>query len=168
MIAENRYAEEQMSERIHHPTLHALVSRYCAAWNESDEGRRTQTLQDIWAKDGVYVDPTVQLSGLPALVAHIGAALARHPGSRIVMTSDVDAHHGMLRFGSLRVRRDGTMLPEGIELAKPALLRSKAQEERKSNVDRSEAIFPQTIQHRSIGCDTRGFEEAAVARALAR
>jgi hypothetical protein len=33
------------------------------------------------------------------------------------MTSDVDAHHGILRFGSLRVRMDGTMLPEGIELA---------------------------------------------------
>jgi hypothetical protein len=33
------------------------------------------------------------------------------------MTSDVDAHHGMLRFGSLRVQSDGTMLPEGIELA---------------------------------------------------
>jgi hypothetical protein len=106
-----------MSERIHHPTLHALVSRYCAAWNESDEGRRTQMLESIWARDGVYVDPTVQLSGLPALVAHIGAVLARHPGSRIVMTSDVDAHHGILRFGSLRVRMDGTMLPEGIELA---------------------------------------------------
>src|SRR5689334_10373815 len=106
-----------MSERIHHLTLHALVSRYCAAWNESDEGRRMQMLESIWAKDGVYVDPTVQLSGLPALVAHVSAVLARHPGSRIVMTSDVDAHHGMLRFGSVRVLRDGTMLPEGIEIA---------------------------------------------------
>lgn len=106
-----------MPERIHHPTLHALISRYCAAWNESDEGVRTEMLESIWAKDGAYVDPTVQLSGLPALVAHIGVVLARDPGSRIVMTSDVDAHHGLLRFGSLRVQRDGTMLPEGIELA---------------------------------------------------
>jgi hypothetical protein len=74
-------------------------------------------LESIWARDGIYVDPTVKLSGLPALVSHIGAVLARDPGSRILMTSDVDAHHGMLRFGSLRVQRDGTMLPEGIELA---------------------------------------------------
>ena len=110
-------SEEQMSERTHHPTLHALVSRYYAAWNESDEGRRIQMLESIWARDGVYLDPTVQLSGLSALVAHIGAVLAHHPGSRIVMTSDVDAHHGMLRFGWRRVRRDGTMLPESIDLA---------------------------------------------------
>jgi hypothetical protein len=56
-------------------------------------------------------------SGLLALVAHIRSVLARHPGSRIVMTSDVDAHHGMLRFGWRRVRMDGTMLPEGIDVA---------------------------------------------------
>ena len=33
------------------------------------------------------------------------------------MTSDVDAHHGLLRFGSVRVQGDGTMLPESAELA---------------------------------------------------
>jgi hypothetical protein len=106
-----------MYERTHHPTLHALISRYYAAWNESDEGLRTEMLESIWAKDGVYMDPTVQLRGLPALVAHIGTVLTRHPGSRIVMTSDVDAHHGMLRFGSVRVQSDGAMLLEGIDLA---------------------------------------------------
>ena len=106
-----------MPERIHHPTLHALISRYCAAWNASDEGIRTEMLESTWAKDGVHVNPTVHPSGLPALVAHIGAVPARDPGSRIVMTSDVDAHHGLLRFGSVRVQGDGTMLPESAELA---------------------------------------------------
>lgn len=36
---------------------------------------------------------------------------------RIVMTRDVDAHHGILRFGSVRVQGDGAMLLESIDLA---------------------------------------------------
>lgn len=33
------------------------------------------------------------------------------------MTREIDGRHGLLRFSFMRVLRDGTMLPEGIDLA---------------------------------------------------
>ena len=48
--------------------------------------------------DAIYVDSSFELSGLAALVSHIGAVASREPGSHIVLTSGVDQHRALLRF----------------------------------------------------------------------
>jgi hypothetical protein len=100
--------------------LEALITTYCDAWNEADPQRRDAMLQQVWADDGSYCDPTVQISGRAALVAHIADVQARSPGSRILRTSRVDAHHGMLRFSFSRVDGHGELLRDGLDLGEVA------------------------------------------------
>lgn len=97
--------------------IHDLVSRYCAAWNERDATRRHAALSDVWSPDAVYVDPSTLVVGIMPLVVHIGMVAARNPGSRIVMTSGVDAHHDEMRFGWARVGLDGSVIASGIDFA---------------------------------------------------
>lgn len=96
-------------------TLEKLVTDYCEAWNEADPTARDAKLAAVWADGGVYSDPTVQAIGRSELVAHIGRVLARNPDSRIVRTSKVDHHHGLLRFSFARILRNGDVLRDGID-----------------------------------------------------
>ena len=95
--------------------LENLVTRYCDAWNEADPAKRDAMLATAWAEDGVYSDPTVRAAGRGELAAHIGRVLARNPDSRIVRTSRVDSHHGLLRFTFARVTATGEVLRDGID-----------------------------------------------------
>jgi hypothetical protein len=45
---------------------------------------------------------------------------ARFPGSTIVMTSNVDVHHDVLRFTWKRILADGSSRPEGIDFGELA------------------------------------------------
>lgn len=98
--------------------LEALITTYCAAWSEPDPGRRAQLLEEAWAEDGIYTDPTAHMTGRKELVEHIGKVLARYPGGRVVRTSVLDTHHDMVRFTWKMVLADGNSLPEGIDFGK--------------------------------------------------
>lgn len=95
--------------------LEKLIETYCSAWDEPDPARREQMLKDVWAEDGMYTDPTIHTVGRRELAEHIGQVLTRYPGSRIVRTSHLDTHHGMMRFSWKKVLADGKSLPEGID-----------------------------------------------------
>jgi hypothetical protein len=95
--------------------LEALITRYCDAWGEPDPEQRQQLLAQVWAEQGTYTDPAVHLSGRQALGDYIGKILRRYPGARIVRTSAVDTHHGLLRFTWRLALLDGQTLTEGID-----------------------------------------------------
>jgi hypothetical protein len=97
-----------------------VVAAYGAAWNEPDEGRRRELLEQGWADDGVYCDPTASVAGRDALVAHIGGFHDQLPGVRIELTSQVDEHHGWLRFAWTMVGADGATLTEGFDVGELA------------------------------------------------
>lgn len=97
-------------------TLQEIVATYAAAWDEPDHCRRRALLEASVAPDAEYVDPTVQVRGIDALIAHIDTVAARYPGSRLELTSAVDAHHGLARFGWRKVLADGTKLPKSIDV----------------------------------------------------
>lgn len=104
-----------------------VVDAYCSAWNETDPARRESILSAVWAIEATYTDPTVHLIGVAELVKHIGLVLERYPGSRIVRTTVVDAHHSIARFGWKKILADGSALPDGIDfvefLGSSAILR---------------------------------------------
>ena len=106
-----------MGQPVDKAAMEQAIAIYCAAWNETDAGKRDALLAQVWADDATYTDPTVHLVGRRALVAHIDAVFARYPGSTIEMTSAVDAHHTVARFAWKKVLADGTALPEGIDFA---------------------------------------------------
>jgi hypothetical protein len=95
--------------------LETLIETYCAAWSEPDAQQREQMLEEVWAEAGTYMDPSAFIRGRKELVEHIGKVLARYPGARVVRTSVLDTHHGVVRFAWKMILADGQSLPEGLD-----------------------------------------------------
>ena len=92
---------------------------YGASWNELDEARRTALLEESWADDGVYRDPTDIAEGRAALVAHIGGFHEMFPGRSIDFASGVDVTDGGLRWAWVMRNGDAVEL-EGVDFAELA------------------------------------------------
>lgn len=93
-----------------------IVAIYSASWNEPDEGKRTALLEDSWADDGVYQDPTGTAAGRAALVAHIGGFHAMFPGRSIGFASGIDVTEAGLRWSWVMRNGDEVEL-EGVDFA---------------------------------------------------
>ena len=57
------------------PAVEALVKGYLAAWRESDHLKREKLLAEVWAPNGVYIDPQAEVKGRQKVVEHIGLAM---------------------------------------------------------------------------------------------
>lgn len=101
-------------------TLERLIDTYCSAWSEPDAGRRRALLDAVWNAGASYTDPRAHAVGAEALTHHIGRILEHRPGARVVRTSAVDEHHGLVRFAWRVIEADGKQLPEGIDFAEIA------------------------------------------------
>ncbi|URK87835.1 hypothetical protein LP421_08650 [Rhizobium sp. RCAM05350] len=55
--------------------------------------------------------------GAEELLTHIAGIQSKYPGARILRTSNVDVHHGIMRFAWKFVMPDGSSLPEGLDIA---------------------------------------------------
>ncbi|RWQ62637.1 hypothetical protein [Mesorhizobium sp.] len=97
--------------------LTLLIDSYCAAWSDENAQQRRALLSSVWSDGATYTDPTVHATGAEELLAHIAGVLAKHPGARILRTSDVDVHHGIARFAWKFVMPDGSSFPEGLNIA---------------------------------------------------
>ena len=106
-----------MSNSTDIAALEQLIDTYCEAWSEPNPVQRVRILQAIWDPDATYTDPRTHTTGIEQLSAHIGKILSGRPGAKVVRTSAVDTHHGLVRFAWRVVQVDGTMLPEGIDFA---------------------------------------------------
>ena len=76
-----------------------IVEAYMAAWNETDEAKRRDLLDQCWNDSGAYTDPMADISGRDALFALISQFQTQMPGAAIGMTSGIDQHHDRVRFG---------------------------------------------------------------------
>ncbi len=67
----------------------ATVHRYDEVWAEPDQAARLAVLSEIWAEDGVYVDPEVPdgVRGPAALSDLITTSLDEMPGLEIKATT---------------------------------------------------------------------------------
>ena len=67
----------------------ATVHRYDQVWAEPDQAARLAVLSEIWAEDGVYVDPEVPdgVRGPAALSDLITTSLDEMPGLEIKATT---------------------------------------------------------------------------------
>jgi hypothetical protein len=78
--------------------IEQLVDQYLAVWNETDPDARRALIARTWAEDGTYLDPLLDGKGHAGIDAEIGGAQSQFPGLRFRRTSDVDAHHDVVRF----------------------------------------------------------------------
>jgi ketosteroid isomerase-like protein len=71
--------------------------QYARAWAEPDAAARSALLAPVWAKNGQYKDPTVDLKGVRALSAHIGEFLKQYPAAKLTKTSKTDVYGSTFR-----------------------------------------------------------------------
>ena len=95
----------------------ATVAAYFAMWNEPDEARRAEVIEQAWSPDGRYLDPLLEAQGHAALSEMVEAVHARFPGHRFRRVSGIDAHHDELRFAWELVGPDGSLAAAGLDLA---------------------------------------------------
>jgi hypothetical protein len=75
------------------------IATYMAAWNEKDEAKRRQLIDQCWSDAGTYTDPVSDVKGKEALAAAIVGFQSQMPDATIDLISGVDEHHGRIRFG---------------------------------------------------------------------
>jgi hypothetical protein len=79
--------------------LAAIIRRYIDSWNQPDAEARRGAIAEIWAPDGTYTDPLADVRGHEAIDAVIAGAQGMFPGHVFTLAGEVDAHHGVARFG---------------------------------------------------------------------
>jgi SnoaL-like domain len=96
-----------------------IVAIYGASWNEPDPAKRTALLEEAWADDGIYQDPTGTAEGRAALVTHIGGFHTMFPGRSIDFASGVDVTEYGARFAWV-MRNGDEVEMEGIDFVELA------------------------------------------------
>ena len=84
----------------------ALADQYFAMWNSDDADRRAEIIEAAWSGDGVFVDPSFEVSGHDGLSKMVETAHEMFPGYRFSQTGDIDEHHNRLRW-SWELAADG-------------------------------------------------------------
>ena len=98
-----------------------VVESYFAAWNAPDPITRMQLLERSFADEGVLITPRAgRVSGRQAVLEHIGGLAQRFAGARVVPTSGIDEHHGVLRYSWRIVTADGSPLVDGTDFGELA------------------------------------------------
>lgn len=75
-----------------------LVARYIASWNETEPTARRIAIDDLWAEDGRYTDPLVDVQGREEIDAAVSAVQERSPKFHLRLVGPVDGHHDQCRF----------------------------------------------------------------------
>lgn len=96
----------------------AVVEAYVRAWHERDGAARRHLLEQSWAEDGVYTDPTTTIEGRVALVEAIANFHERRPDVHIEVRSRIDGFDRHFRFVWATVDGSGAVLREGIDVGR--------------------------------------------------
>jgi hypothetical protein len=91
------------------------IERYDEAWN-ADASSREQLLSMSLADECELIEPRGRFTGRDAILERIEGFATRFPGARVDITTDVDEHNGVARYG-WRIRDvDGGVVLEGTDV----------------------------------------------------
>jgi hypothetical protein len=96
------------------------ITAYVAAWNEPDAGERRRLLEQSLTADAQLLGPNYLCSGTDEIVEQIGRYQVQMPGTRIVPSSGVDAHHDVARYAWRIVDEADTAVMEGLDVVERA------------------------------------------------
>lgn len=94
-----------------------VVDRYFAAWNERDASARADAVANAFTDDARYCDPLADVTGHADIASMMGALQEQHAGLSLRVSSAIDAHHDLLRFGWEAVDASGNVTIAGIDIA---------------------------------------------------
>jgi hypothetical protein len=104
----------------HTTDITATVDAYLSAWNERDAQRRLDLVRRAWSEQGRLIDPPLAAEGHDAIGDMAGAMHEHYAGHNFRRASDVDAHHGQLRFAWELVGPDGAVALTGLDVGELA------------------------------------------------
>src|SRR3954463_11323628 len=99
--------------------LTATVDTWLRAYGEPDPAIRAELIAQVWAPEGVLVDPPFSGTGRDEIAGLVAAAQGQFPGHTFRRTSEIDAHHDLARYTWELVGPDG---PRGAAGPAPAFL----------------------------------------------
>jgi hypothetical protein len=97
--------------------LATTIDTHLAAYGETDSGRRGAMIAAVWAPNGILADPPIDGAGHAGINEMLGAVQSQFPGHTFRRTSDIDAHHGLARYGWEMVAADGSVSLTGMDVA---------------------------------------------------
>lgn len=80
------------------PTDTTAIDNYVAAWNETDDVKRSELLADSVSDDLWYRDPMLEADSRDAFSEVLAFVQQNFPGHVLTRTSAVDAHRDLVRF----------------------------------------------------------------------
>ena len=96
----------------------AIAAGYLAAWNEDDDLRRRELLEQGWAADARYADPLMQGEGRDGIARMIESARAQFPGHVFTLSGTPDGHGVHVRFSWTLAPDGGTPVAGGTDMVR--------------------------------------------------
>ena len=97
-----------------------IIAKYDEAWNTRDASRRRELLEEALSVDCELVEPRGRFHGRDSVLQRIEGFSSRFPGARVDLTTKVDEHNGITRYGWRIVDHDGKSLLDGIDVVERA------------------------------------------------
>jgi hypothetical protein len=96
----------------------AIAQAYLAAWNEADDLRRRELLEQGWAHDARYSDPLMGGENRDGIARMIGAARTRFPGHGFTLSGTPDGHGNFVRFSWTLAPQGGSPVAGGTDVVR--------------------------------------------------
>ena len=100
--------------------MDAVIEAYDKAWNASGVDERRRHLEAALTDDCVMLEPRGRFAGRQAILDRISGFSDRFPGARVAITTGVDEHNGVARYGWTILDREGTLLLDGMDVVERA------------------------------------------------
>ena len=98
------------------PDIAMIVDAHLNAYGEPDPSLRAPLIARAWEPDGTLVDPPLTGAGHAGISEAADALQGHYAEHRFVRVSDVDEHHGMLRYAWELVAPDGEVVLSGLDV----------------------------------------------------
>lgn len=100
--------------------MDAIIEKYDQAWNTSDVDERRRLLEAALTDDCEMVEPRGRFAGRDAIFERISGFSDRFPGARVDITTSVDEHNGLARYGWRILDREEALLLDGMDVVERA------------------------------------------------
>jgi hypothetical protein len=97
-----------------------VIENYDQAWNASSADERQRHLEVALTDDCELIEPRGRFVGRQAVFERITGFADRFPGATVDITTNVDEHSGLARYGWRITDRDGGPMLAGIDVVERA------------------------------------------------
>jgi len=93
-----------------------VVDTYLRAYGEPDSDTRMELLTQSFSPEGQLADPPLDASGLTGINDMMAAVQQQFPGHVFRRISEIDGHHGFVRYGWELIDPDGQVALAGMDI----------------------------------------------------